>query len=306
MSVEVKGSPLDTLRAARPGEPSLTCCVVARSRAWAHLQPASELADAYHGGVGAGPITSSSYLDQVARESRGRARFVLLVLLTMVTFSFVGGLVVLPVTAILPSGEVGALITNLLPFVGSLALVWVLVRVLMRRPLWTFAAPAPRAEWGLFGRAVAIQLGCLAVGTTVFSLSPVGSLDVSSPDFSQLAILAPIALVGFAIQTGVEEVVFRGIWPQAVLRFTSRVVVAYTVAALAFASVHIGNVGALGGGWVALVPYFATASLWGWVSYRTGSLWASWGLHFANNVYLVLLIGSHDDVVAFIPPVAGG
>ena len=44
------------------------------------------------------------------------------------------------------------------------------------------------------------------------------------------------------------------------------------------------------------------ASLWGWVSYRTGSLWTSWGLHFANNIYLVLLIGNHDDVTN---PVSG-
>lgn len=76
----------------------------------------------------------------------------------------------------------------------------------------------------------------------------------------------------------------------------------YATPALVFASLHVGNVSALGNGAVALLPYFAMASLWGWVSYRTGSLWTSWGMHFANNVYLVLLVGNHDDVAS---PVSG-
>jgi membrane protease YdiL (CAAX protease family) len=243
-----------------------------------------------------------TYLDNTWREPNSRLRYLLLVVLVMLTFTLLGGLVVLPVTAGLPDSEVGALLRNLLPFVGALALLWLLARFLMRRPLWTFAMPTPGTEWGLFSRGVIIQLVCLGLGTLVFSLSPIGSLDVSAPDWSLLAVLAPIALLGFAIQAGVEEIVFRGIWPQAVRRFTGWIVLVYGFPALVFASLHVGNVSALGDGGLALLPYFLTACLWGWVSYRTGSLWLSWGMHYANNIYLVLLIGSHDDVAT---PVSG-
>ena len=142
----------------------------------------------------------------------------------------------------------------------------------------------------------------MAVSTAVFAVSPVGSLEVSAPDWSTFVVVVPITLVGFLVQSGVEELVFRGILPQATRRFTSHVVVVYALPALVFASLHAGNVSALGNGALALLPYFLMASLWGWVSYRTGSLWTSWGMHYANNVYLVLLIGSHDDVTT---PVSG-
>ena len=250
----------------------------------------------------ASPSRPANYLDLAWRTPSGRARFAGWVAVAMLIITIVGGLVVLPITAVLPDGEIGTMLTNLLPFVGSIVLLIVGARLIMRRPLWTFAAPDTSPRWGLFARAVVIQVVCLGLSTLVFALSPVGSLEVTEPDWGVFAAVVPIALVGFAIQTLAEEIVFRGIWPQGVWRFTPHLVVVYGLPALVFASIHIGNSTALGNGAVALLPYFAMAAFLGWVSYRTGSLWTSWGLHFGNNVYLVLLIGSHDDVTT---PVSG-
>jgi len=109
-------------------------------------------------------------------------------------------------------------------------------------------------------------------------------------------------LKGAAIQTGAEEFMFRGYLPQAVYRFTTWPWLIYGIPSYLFAQLHMGNVGALGGGWLAYMPYFSIALLWGWLAWRTGSLWLGWGMHYANNVFLVLLIGSHDDV---LQPVSG-
>ena len=95
---------------------------------------------------------------------------------------------------------------------------------------------------------------------------------------------------------------FRGYIPQAVYRFTARPWFIYGIPAYLFAQLHIGNVSALGSGWLAYLPYFSVALLFGWLAWRTGSLWLGWGMHYANNVFLVLLIGSHDDV---LQPVSG-
>lgn len=238
-----------------------------------------------------------SFLDVVPAKSESRVRYVLLFVLAFAALSALGGLIVLPATALLSDGEVAELVRNLLPFIGTMVLLVVIARFVMGRSLWTFFAPDPSPRWGLFGRAVSIQIVAMGIGTLVFTLSPIGALEVSRPDWRVLVPAFPIALVGFAVQTLSEEIVFRGMLPQSVRRFTASPLLVFAIPAGVFAVLHVGNVSALGGGVWALVPYFATASLWGWVCYRTGSLWTSWGMHYANNVYLVLLIGSHDDVV---------
>jgi Type II CAAX prenyl endopeptidase Rce1-like len=45
-----------------------------------------------------------------------------------------------------------------------------------------------------------------------------------------------------------------------------------------------------------LASYFVTGLLFGWVSWHAGSIWFSWGMHFANNVVLAVILGSEGDV----------
>ena len=202
----------------------------------------------------------------------------------------------------LPGGEIGALARNLFTFVGMLAVVVPTLWLVTGRPPWTLLMPEREAGVGLFLKGAAIQTACLSVITPLAALTPLGHIEFQRPDPSLVAAALPIALVGFVIQTGAEELMFRGYLSQAVYRFTSWPWLIYGIPAYLFAQLHVGNVSALGGGWLAYMPYFSIALLWGWLAWRTGSLWLGWGMHYANNVFLVLLIGSHDDV---LQPVSG-
>ena len=95
---------------------------------------------------------------------------------------------------------------------------------------------------------------------------------------------------------------FRGYLTQFMRRLSKHPAVFIGVPALVFAAPHIANVESLGGGPLVLLPYFATGLLYGWAAYRSGSLYMSWGLHFNNNLFNLLVVGTEDDILKSAAP----
>ncbi len=99
----------------------------------------------------------------------------------------------------------------------------------------------------------------------------------------------PLALVVLLIQTGAEEVVFRGyLQSQLAARFRHPLVW-MVVPALCFGLLHADPTGGPDKLWLLLPP-----TLFGLIAADltrvTGSIGAAWGLHFANNASAILLI----------------
>ncbi|MDJ0629759.1 MAG: CPBP family intramembrane metalloprotease [Rhodobacter sp.] len=160
------------------------------------------------------------------------------------------------------------------------------VRLLHRRPVGSLFGRAARAIRDFAGAAAiatVIYAAAVAVWFAVFDATP--QLD----PILWLALL-PLSLAGIALQTGAEELVFRGyLQQQLAARFRSPVVW-MILPSLIFGAVHYdpattgGNalliVGATG------IFGLAAADL----TAATGSLGAAWGLHFANNVFAILIV----------------
>lgn len=56
---------------------------------------------------------------------------------------------------------------------------------------------------------------------------------------------------------------------------------------------------------VAAVVAFHVGVPWllhGWAAYRSGSLHLSWGLHFDNFLFNLLVVGASDDIVRSVAP----
>lgn len=140
------------------------------------------------------------------------------------------------------------------------------------------------------------------LGLALLPFAP--ALEPATPGGVWLVFL-PLALFGILIQTGAEELVFRGyLQQQLAARFASPLVW------LVFPSVLFGLAhyapDALGGhAWLVV----AATGLFGLIAAdltaRSGALGLAWGLHFANNALAILVVsamGGLDGLALFRVP----
>ena len=110
------------------------------------------------------------------------------------------------------------------------------------------------------------------------------------------AALLPLTLLGVLVQTGAEELVFRGyLQQQFAARFRSPIAWLILPAAL-FAAVH-WNPDALGENvWLPLAVAFIFGLAAADLTAKTGSIGAAWGIHFANNFNGIALISTDGTI----------
>ncbi|MFT6931667.1 MAG: membrane protease YdiL (CAAX protease family) [Paracoccaceae bacterium] len=170
-------------------------------------------------------------------------------------------------------------------FVGLGLGPFLAARILHDRPSLTVLGPMRN----LLRHFAIATLICAAI----FGLSALIPADyVAAPNLSSSMWLMylPLALVGVLVQTGAEEILFRGyIQQQLAARFSSPLVW-MMVPTVLFALAHYDPQNAGPNTWyvVAATGLFGLAAAD--LTARTGSLGAAWGFHFANNVFAILII----------------
>ncbi len=181
----------------------------------------------------------------------------------------------------------GAMLLLLVSFAGLGLAPMAVVRLLHRRRAGTLFGPAEVAIHD-FGR---VALAVLALNLSLLVLSLFG--DRLEPDVGFGAFLAwlPAALVAILIQTGAEELVFRGyLLQQLRARFASPLIWGLVPACLFgfghYAPSIYGPNAIAVALWAVIFGLFAAD-----LTARTGSIGAALGLHFANNVAAFLLVG---------------
>lgn len=106
----------------------------------------------------------------------------------------------------------------------------------------------------------------------------------------------PLSLLGIALQTGAEEILFRGyILQQLAARFASPLVY-MLVPSLMFGALHYdpGTMGTNAWAVVGSTAFFGLIAAD--LTHATGSLGAAWGLHFANNIVAILVISTKGTI----------
>lgn len=147
--------------------------------------------------------------------------------------------------------------------------------------------PGPRTlRHGVLAAATAFSvLGLLGILTLPFSDLPERNLDVGT----WLAWL-PVGILALVLQTGGEEIFFRGyLQSQLAARFRAPIV-AIGLPSILFGFAHYIPTLPI----TAALTYVLIATMFGVLAAdltaRTGSLGAAWGFHFANNALAVLFI----------------
>ncbi|MBF9035989.1 CPBP family intramembrane metalloprotease [Rhodobacterales bacterium HKCCE2091] len=101
----------------------------------------------------------------------------------------------------------------------------------------------------------------------------------------------PLALLLLLVQTGAEELFFRGyVQQQLAARFRSPLVWMVLPSAL-FALGHYDPATYPGVAWLIVLATFVFAVCAADLTAATGSIGAAWGFHFANNIAAVLFVG---------------
>ncbi|MGR3466624.1 MAG: lysostaphin resistance A-like protein, partial [Shimia sp.] len=118
-------------------------------------------------------------------------------------------------------------------------------------------------------------------------------------------ILLPVALILVALQTGAEEIAFRGYLQSALAARFASPVIWMGIPSLAFAFAHFDPISAGGNVWLILAITFVFGLIAADLTRRTGNIGAAWGIHFVNNCYAILIwaySGPLDGLALFSGP----
>lgn len=258
------------------------------------------------------PTKDSSVKSYLEWSDKGKSsiwRYILGSILMIIVFFALSGMGAIPVTIIDPNYKDSLIESNLalmLVFVISFVAIPLIVGLLHKRPYWSVAMPKFHIEkWNLLiGFVVSTLVGLIAV--VVFSLLGYIDLEYVGIDWGTWLSVAAIGLIGIFIQAGSEEMLFRGYFAQFTRRITKNPYVIIFVPALLFAIPHYSNLSQYSSGLIVLLPYLINGVLYGYIAYRTGSLWMSLGLHMSNNLSGMLLVGTKADVLETVSPLVFG
>jgi membrane protease YdiL (CAAX protease family) len=193
-----------------------------------------------------------------------------------------------------PMGNLGLAVFLLVGFgiVGLLVLGW--VKFVERRPFATIGLTRPRAA-GLFLRGLAI--GCAAILFVILASWLAGAYEAVSyaGGLRSPAALLTIAmlLVCFALQSSVEELVFRG-WQLSAIARKFNVALAVILSSAVFCLLHFSP----GQPWLVtlnLVLFASFACTW---ALRAGNIWGVMGWHAGWN--WLLATGFELPVTGFV------
>ena len=194
---------------------------------------------------------------------------------------------------LLAGADPASLLVVLASFIGFWFGIWLAVALVHEQPVRTIFAPSGRFLAGDFLYGAVLALVMYAV-TTIAVLVLVGAPVRTDLALSEWAIyLIPLTVLVF-FQAGAEELVFRGYLLQQIARRLSHPIFWAVLPSFGFGLLHFDPTLPHGGGYY----YVAATTLFGCVFaalvWRTGNLWAALGIHWANNVIVMIGAGIPD------------
>jgi len=174
-------------------------------------------------------------------------------------------------------------------FLGGWLGVWLAARLLHRRGWRSLFGHPPRvlADF-LLGTVMLLGVGG---GLALLALPWLPALEPALPPSVWLLFL-PLGILALLIQTGAEELVFRGYMQQQIAARYAHPLAWMVLPSILFGLAHFAPAETGQNVWLVV----AATGLFGLVAAdltaRTGSLGLAWGLHFANNVLAILIVSA--------------
>lgn len=185
------------------------------------------------------------------------------------------------------AGPTGTLLL-LATFAGMALGPMVAVKLFHRRPVLSLFGPLPRLR-----RHFAITVGICVLFYAATALIP---LPAPTPqpnlEFALWASFLPLALVGVLLQTGAEEVLFRGYLQQQLAARISSPLAWMVLPSAIFAGLHYQPEIMGENTWLMMLAVFVFAMLAADLTAVTGTIGAAWALHFVNNALAILVVST--------------
>lgn len=143
------------------------------------------------------------------------------------------------------------------------------------------------AVWGILVSAAVVVKYFSSPGNMEFDLHLPGFL------FSLL-----LMVIFMPIQTGIEEVIFRGYLIQGLSQLFKSGIIPLAITSLLFGLAHMSNPEVQAYGWPIMLTYFVFFALFmGALTLLDEGLELAFGIHFANNIVSSVLVNSQDSVI---------
>ena len=186
----------------------------------------------------------------------------------------------------------------LLTFLGVWVGLWIVVRLLHRRPFGTLFHPSGAPLWRNMLGGVVLALGFYAISMVVY-IAVLGLPERTDLPISVwLPWIVPI-LVGVVFQATSEELMFRGYILQQFAVWSRHPVVWAVVPSLVFAALHYDGGMEPGQRTRMLIHVLVFGLIAAALVWRTGGLGAAAGLHVANNWLAIAGIGVEGTALGY-------
>lgn len=190
----------------------------------------------------------------------------------------------------------GSMIEALLGFGGGILGVWAAVVLLHRRSLVSVVGPLSDVR-----RNFLIAAGVVGVGQSIWMLISAYFVG-TQPNLPLTSVLLflPLAAILLFIQTGAEEILFRGyLMQQLAARFKSPIIW-LALPSVAFGLVHYDPETMQHMVWWVVIAITVSGFAWADLTRVTGNLGAAWGWHFMNNFMLLNFVTLPGTMTGFV------
>ena len=174
------------------------------------------------------------------------------------------------------------------------------VPILYGRRVLTLMTSASKFRFTIFFIGVGVW-GVLLIISAAISWALDPTSFTWSFNASAFVPLLAISIVVIPIQVASEELLYRGVIPQALGRAFRSDMLVIAIATLLFALPHLLNPEAKNQPLLALVTYSAISLSWVVAVWKWGGLEISLGAHLINNVFGILIVGYENSVVRTSP-----
>ena len=154
------------------------------------------------------------------------------------------------------------------------------------------------AVWGLLVTASVLADYFLNPGDITLQSTPENGGTDFHFNTTGFIISIVIMLVMMPIQTGLEEVIFRGYLIQGLSQIFKNGLIPLLITSLLFGLAHMSNPEVQAYGWPIMLTYFCCFALFmGALTLLDEGLELAFGIHFANNIVSSILVSSPNSVI---------
>lgn len=185
---------------------------------------------------------------------------------------------------------------NMIPFFIGFGFLLFAARFFAKTRLKSFISSRDKIDWRRFGFSFLVwsvlSFGFFAID--YFSNPAVYQLKFDGAIFSVLLVLSLIAI---PIQTGFEEIIFRGFLLKLSQRFFANFLLICSINGLFFGAMHLANPEIALFGWPAFLYFVVTGMFLAAITLIDKGVELAWGFHAANNLFGVLIVTNNWQVL---------